>query len=289
MKQPFGVLAALISSAIAATPALALEDADSAEPSGATPDAAAPETSADDAQALAKKLSNPIANLISVPFQYNIDFAEGLTDSGQKMTMNIQPVIPVGITEGTNVIIRTIVPVIWQTNLLGNNTSQFGLGDTTQSFFFSPKKPTAGGIIWGIGPVFYYPTGTNKYTTAKKWGAGPTIVVLKQFGPTTVGFLGNQIWSVAGSDERPGISSSFLQPFVTYTTKKATTFGINSESTYNWKTKEWKVPVNVWVSQLTRIKKQPVQFTIGGRYYFAKPEFGPDWGVRFVTTFLFPK
>jgi hypothetical protein len=227
--------------------------------------------------------------MISVPFQANMDFSEGLTDSGNKMTLNIQPVVPIGITENFNLIVRTILPVIWQTDLLGNNTSQFGLGDTTQSFFFSPKKPTSGGIIWGVGPVFYYPTGTNQYTTAKKWGAGPTVVVLKQFGPTTVGFLGNHIWSVAGSNERPDISSTFLQPFVSYTTKRATTFSINTESTYNWKTKEWKVPINIAVAQLTRIKKQPVQFQIGARYYVASPEFGPDWGVRFVTTSLFPK
>jgi hypothetical protein len=289
MRQLLGVMSALLASTMAATPALASEVTDAAELSVEPPEPATPASSEDDAQALAKKLSNPVASMISVPFQGNMDFQEGLTDSGNKMTLKVQPVIPIGITENFNLIVRTIVPVIWQTDLLGNNTSQFGLGDTTQSFFFSPKKPTSGGIIWGIGPVFYYPTGTNQYTTAKKWGAGPTIVVLKQFGPTTVGFLGNQIWSVAGSDDRPPISSSFLQPFLSYTTKRATTFGINTESTYNWKAKEWTVPINVTLAQLTRVKKQPMQFQIGFRYYVAKPEFGPDWGVRFATTFLFPK
>jgi hypothetical protein len=288
MKLSFGLTIAL-SSAIAATPALALEESDAAELSVAPPEPPAPAASEDNAQALAKKLSNPVASLISVPFQANMDFGEGLTDSGNKMTLNIQPVIPIGITDNFNLIVRTIVPVIWQTDLLGNNTSQFGLGDTTQSFFFSPKKPTSGGIIWGAGPVFLYPTGTDQYTTGKKWGAGATIVVLKQFGPTTVGFLGNQIWSVAGSNERPDISSAFLQPFVSYTTKRATTFTFNTESTYNWKTNEWKVPLNLMVSQLVRIKKQPMSFGIGGRYYVTRPEFGPDWGVRFITTFLFPK
>jgi hypothetical protein len=288
MKQPIALLAALLTPALA-TPASAAQDSGAggqpAEPSAP----AGPAAPADDSAELAKKLSNPVASLISVPFQANMDFSEGLTDSGNKMTLNIQPVVPIGITENFNLIVRTIVPVIWQTDLLGNNTSQFGLGDTTQSFFFSPKKPTAGGIIWGAGPVFLYRTGTNEFTTGKKWGVGPTIVVLKQFGPTTVGFLGNHIWSVAGSNERPDISSSFLQPFVSYTTKRATTFTLNTESTYNWKTKEWKVPINLLVSQLVRIKKQPVSFGIGGRYYVTRPEFGPDWGVRFVTTFLFPK
>jgi hypothetical protein len=261
------------------------------QPVPAAPESAA--AAADDSAELAKKLSNPIASLISVPFQANMDFQEGPTDDGNKMTLNIQPVVPISITKGTNLIVRTIVPVVWQTGLFtglpGVDTSQLGHGDTVQSLFFSPKKPTAGGIIWGAGPVFLYRTGTNEFTTGKKWGAGPTVVVLKQFGPTTVGFLGNHIWSVAGSSERPDISSSFLQPFVSYTTARATTFSINTESTYNWKTKEWKVPINLAVSQLVRIGKQPVSFGIGGRYYVAKPEFGPDWGVRFVTTLLFPK
>jgi hypothetical protein len=288
MKQPIAWAALLLSPALP-EPAAAAQESGSAEPAADQTAPVAPTDTANDAESLAKKLSNPVASMISVPFQANMNFHEGLTDDGNKMTLNIQPVVPIGITKNFNLIVRTIVPVIWQTNLFGNNTSQFGLGDTTQSFFFSPKKPTSGGIIWGIGPVFYYPTGTNQYTTAKKWGAGPTIVVLKQFGPTTVGFLGNQIWSVAGSTDRPDISSSFLQPFVSYTTKRATTFSINTESTYNWKTKEWTVPINVAVAQLTRFKKQPVQFQIGARYYVTRPEFGPDWGVRFVTTFLFPK
>jgi len=288
MKQPFAWAAMLLSSAMA-TPALAAEDAVDA---GKSVDQSQPipqAPPADDAESLAKKLSNPVASLISVPFQANMDFGVGLTDSGNKATLNIQPVIPISISSNANLIVRTIMPVVFQTDLRGDNVSDFGLGDVTQSFFFSPKKPTAGGIIWGVGPVFLYPTGTSKYTTADKWGAGPTIVVLKQFGPTTVGLLANHIWSVAGSSSRPDISSTFLQPFVSYTTKRATTYGINTESTYDWKSKQWSVPINVTVAQLVRIGKQPVSFTLGGRYYVARPQFGPDWGVRFVTTLLFPK
>ena len=288
MKQPIICVAALLSS-VTAKPALAAQDSGSAEPPSETSEQTAPAAPADDAESLAKKLSNPVASLISVPFQYNVDFGGGLTDDATKMTLNVQPVIPVSISTNANLIVRTIVPIVWQNNLLGNNVSEFGLGDTTQSFFYSPKKPTAGGIIWGAGPVFLYPTGTDQYTTGKKWGAGPTFVVLKQFGPTTVGALGNHIWSVAGSSNRPDISATYIQPFVSYTTKRATTFGINTESTYNWKTKEWSVPINVTVGQLVRIGKQPVSFTLGGRYYVWSPEFGPDWGVRFVTTLLFPK
>ncbi|MCF2515224.1 hypothetical protein LVY65_09140 [Sphingomonas sp. G124] len=288
MQRPTELVAAILSSLLA-TPALAAQDAPPAEQANAPSAPQASATSPDDAESLAKKLSNPVASLISVPFQANLDFGVGLTDSGDKMTLNIQPVVPIGITQNANLIVRTIVPVIFQTDLRGDDVSDFGLGDTVQSFFYSPKKPTAGGIIWGAGPVFLYPSGTSKYTTSDKWGAGPTFVVLKQFGPTTIGLLANHIWSVAGSDARPDVSSTFLQPFLAYTTKRATTYGLNTESTYDWKTKQWSVPINVTVAQLVRIGRQPVSFTLGGRYYVARPKFGPDWGVRFVTTLLFPK
>jgi len=288
MKQPIGLAAMLIASSLTGPAFAAEEPATSGEVSGD----AAPEglsAPADSAESLAKKLSNPVASLISVPFQYNVDFGAGLTGEATKMTLNVQPVVPISISKSANLIVRTIVPVIWQTNLFGNELSEFGLGDTTQSFFYSPKAPMKGGIIWGAGPVFYYPTGTNEFTTGKKWGAGPTFVVLKQAGPATIGLLANHIWSVAGSSNRPDISATYMQPFISYTTKRATTFGINTESTYNWETKKWLVPINATVAQLVRIGKQPVSFTLGGRYYVSSPEFGPRWGARFVTTLLFPK
>lgn len=272
---------ALLLAAATATPGHAQEAATQAQPTAE----AAP---ADEAQELAKKLSNPVASLISVPFQGNWDVGSGVTGDGSKFTLNIQPVVPISISTNANIIVRTILPVIAQANIRGDHDTDFGLGDVVQSFFYSPKKPTAGGIIWGVGPVFLYPTGTSEYTTGKKWGAGPTIVVLKQFGQTTVGFLGNHIWSVAG-DDRPAVSSTFLQPFLAYTTKGATTYSLNTESTYDWKTKQWSVPINATIAQLVRIGKQPVSIGFGGRYYVATPALGPHWGVRVVTTLLYPK
>ena len=282
------LIAATLSS-ISAAPALAAQESDPPEEIADPSISEMSAEPADDAESLAQQLSNPVASLISVPFQANMDFGVGLTDSGDRATLNIQPVIPIGITEDANLIVRTIMPVIFQTDIRGDNASDFGLGDVVQSFFYSPKKPTAGGIIWGAGPVFLYPAGTSKYTTGDKWGVGPTAVVLKQFGPTTIGVLANHIWSIAGPDTRPDVSATFIQPFISYTTKRATTYGINTESTYDWKSNQWTVPINITVGQLVRIGKQPVSFTLGGRYYVARPRFGPDWGVRFVTTLLFPK
>lgn len=243
---------------------------------------------------LAKKLQNPVASLISVPIQNNWDFGIGPAHA-MKYTANIQPVIPVSISEDWNLIVRTIVPVIYQEALVNNpnapnglGKSHAGLGDTTQSFFFSPKAPV-GGWILGAGPVGYYPTATESQLGAGKWGIGPTLVALQQTHGFTYGILANQIWSFAGQQNRQNLNSTFIQPFLSFTTKTYTTFGANTESTYNWQANQATVPLNFTVQQLIKIGKLPVALQAGYRYYVNKPDGGPDWGLRFAITFLFPK
>ena len=164
-----------------------------------------------------------------------------------------------------------------------------GVGDIVQSLFFSPKAPTAGGWIWGVGPVFLLPTASDSALGSEQWGAGPTAVALKQENGWTYGVLANHIWSVAGDDARANVNATFLQPFLSYTTKTYTTFSLNTESTYDWEAEQWTVPVNVMASQLVKFGKQPVSFGLGYRDYVEAPDGGPDWGLRFVVTFLFPK
>jgi hypothetical protein len=237
---------------------------------------------------LAKQLQNPIASLISVPIQNNFDWGAGPTGDGFQYKVNVQPVIPIALNEDWNLITRTILPVVYQENIVGTS-SQAGLADTLESLFFSPSKPTANGWVWGAGPVFLLPTATDDLLGAEKWGAGPTAVVLKQTKGWTYGALANHIWSFAGESGRDDVSATFLQPFVSYTTKTFTSFTLNTESTYDWQGEQWTVPVNVMVQQLVKIGAQPVAFQLGYRYYAEKPDDGPDWGLRFAVTFLFPK
>jgi hypothetical protein len=249
--------------------------------------AEAPEET-DKAAELAKELSNPVANLISVPFQANWDTHIGPSDA-TKFTLNIQPVIPVSLNEDVNLIIRTIVPVIDAESPTPGIASASGLGDTTQSFFFSPKNPTSGGWILGAGPVFLWPTATNDLLGSGKWGAGPTVVVLKQAHGWTYGVLANHLWSYAGDDSRSAVNATFVQPFLSYTTKTHTSITLNTESTYDWVNHQWTVPLNFMVGQLFKLGSLPMQFTVGARYYAEAPDGGPTWGARAVLTFLFPK
>lgn len=219
------------------------------------------------AEELAKELSNPIASLISVPFQYNYDQNIGSADEGTKSLLNIQPVAPVTISDDWDMISRTILPVISQKDVYPGAGTQSGIGDIVQSLFFSPEALTENGWTWGVGPVFLLPTGSDDALTADAWGLGPTGIALKQSGPWTLGGLANHIWSVDEGDERRKVNATFLQPFMSYTTPTAISYTINSESTYNWESEEWSVPVNFIVAKMTRIGNQMVSLGVGARYY----------------------
>lgn len=239
---------------------------------------------------LAKKLSNPLAALISVPFQLNYDRDIGTADEGERLTLNIQPVIPVSISQDWNLISRTILPLTDQSDIFPGAGSQSGTGDIVQSVFFSPKAPTAGGLIWGVGPVLLLPTASDDLLGSEKWGAGPTAVVLKQEDRWTFGALANHIWSFAGENDRADVNATFLQPFVSYTTPKAVTYTFNTEATYDWRTSEAAVPLNLAVAKVTKFGSQLVSLSAGVRYYVDSTSTGPEgFGGRLVFTLLFPK
>jgi hypothetical protein len=236
---------------------------------------------------LAKKLQNPIASLISVPIQNDWDWGIGPNDA-MKHTVNVQPIIPFSITEDWNLITRTIVPFVYAESSQPGTEDNGGMGDITQSFFLSPKEPV-GSWIMGGGPVLLYPSATDDALGSEKWGAGPTFVALQQKKGWTYGALVNHIWSFAGNDEREHVNVTLLQPFVSFTTKTFTSFGLGLESTYDWNAEQWIVPVNLKVQQMLKIGKQPISISFGPRVYVERPDGGPDWGLRFAVTLLFPK
>jgi len=243
----------------------------------------------DSAADIAKKLNNPIAALVSVPFQLNYDQDIGPGDKGERYLMNVQPVIPVSLNEDWNLISRTILPLIDLKDVPPGN-DESGLGDTTQSFFFSPKALTSGGWTWGAGPVILVPTATDNVLGTEKWGAGPTAVALRQTNGWTYGALVNHIWSFAGDGDRTDVDSTFMQPFIAFTTSKQTTFGLNTESSYDWEADEWSVPINAMVTQLFKVGGQIMSLQAGIRYWADAPDTGAEgWGGRLTYTLVFPK
>jgi hypothetical protein len=238
---------------------------------------------------LAVKLSNPVANLISVPLQFNYDCCLGPVDGGRTV-LNIQPVVPFTLNDRWNLIVRTIVPVIYQERTSPSVGPASGLGDTTQSFFFSPKAPVHGWIL-AAGPAVLLPTGESELGT-KQWGAGPTVLALKQEHGFTYGVLANHIWSFADLGDntgRPDVSSTFVQPFLSWTSPTATTLGINSEASYNWQSGQWSIPINLSITHLYKVGAQRVSLGGGARVYPAHDGTGPEWGLRFIATLLYPR
>lgn len=244
-------------------------------------------TQHDDAE-LAKKLANPVSSLISVPFQNNTDY--GIGDlNGSRNTMNIQPVVPLSLTKDYNLIIRIIMPVTTQYNITGSGEKQSGLGDFVLSGFFGPAE-SKNGITWAVGPVFLLPVGTNDYLTGDKFGIGPTAVALKQSGAFTFGALVNQIWSVAGSSERPSVNQLFLQPFFAHNWKSGAGLGFNFEYTQNWEAGTSMVFFNPVINGVTSISKQKIQLAVGPRINLIGPDHSrSSFGWRAVLVLLFPQ
>jgi len=242
------------------------------------------------AEELAKSLANPIAAMISVPFQMNFDANIGPAEDGDRFTTNIQPVVPISLNDDWNLISRTILPVVHQSDIYPGAGSQTGTGDTVQSLFFSPKAPTAGGWIWGVGPVFLLPTGSDDLLTADKWGAGPTAVALRQEGAWTYGALVNQIWSFAGNGDRSDVSQAFVQPFMTRTWPGGWSVTMTADSTYDWNGGGWTIPVGLFGGKVMRFGKQLVQFSGGPRYYADSTDNGPHgWAFRVTVVLLYPR
>lgn len=247
---------------------------------------------------LAKEMQNPVGGVISVPLENRVDFGPG---SLWRYTMNAQPVVPFEIQRDWLLVSRTILPVVYastpvggepsfdnvEVSALANGPKRGGLGDITQSFFLAPKE-AMDGWIWGAGPVLRLPSATREEFGQGRWGAGPTAVALRQDGPWTYGMLANHIWSFAGWGPE-NVNTTYLQPFLAYTTDSLTTFSLGSETAYDWVQRQWVVPIDLGVSQLVRIGGMPLQLGLGARLYADRPDGGPDWGLTFTITFMFPK
>jgi hypothetical protein len=255
-----------------------------AAPAAAQESVAAPAAAAASNHEMAKKLSNPIADLVSVPFQFN--WAQGVGPGEEtRFILNVQPVMPFALSKDVNLIARVIAPFIGQPALVPGGVPASGLGDITASFFFSPNSKT---LVWGVGPVFTSVFRSRRLV--RQVVRGP-FVLLKQSGPWTVGALWNQVWSFSGSQSRKDVSQMFFQPFLSYTTKKLVTFSVNSESTANWQAEDdqWTVPINFVVAKLTTFGVFPASYQLGVGAYVVSPEGGPTWQLRAAIVIILPR
>jgi hypothetical protein len=244
---------------------------------------------AQDETELAKKTQNPVADLISVPLQSNFNFGAG---SKEKMIyiLNIQPVIPINLNADWNLITRFIMPIINQPSLFPGVDSATGLGDINPTFFFSPAKPSS--LIWGVGPTITLPTASDRLLGSGKWSLGPAAVALTIQGPWVLGALMNNQWSFAGWGEQK-VNAMLLQPFLNYNLPDGWYLTSSPIITADWAADRgrdvWTVPAGGGAGKLFRLGKLPLNAQLAAYGNVARPEFGPDWQLRFQIQFLFPK
>lgn len=241
---------------------------------------------------LAKATQNPIAKLISVPFQNNTNFNVGPDDKTQNI-LNIQPVVPFSLNEDWNLITRTILPVISQPGFAPGDGRTNGIGDVQFSTFFSPKAPTASGWIWGAGTIVELDTASDDRLGTGKWSLGPTAVALKMTGHWVIGTLINNLWDVAGSDTNADVNKMLIQPFINYNfpDKPGRYLTTAPIITANWEAgsgDKWTLPIGGGIGQVIP-GKTPINIQASAYYNTEKPKYGADWQLRLQVQLLFPK
>jgi hypothetical protein len=265
-------------------PLAAMTQGAQGDPAG--PPVEAQEPAGDDAAALAKTIQNPIASVITLPLQFNWNTGAGPYDR-TFFNLNVQPVVPFK-GKKWNVVARAILPVISAPQ--GETDSTFGLGDSTLSLFWTPAK--SGKLIWGVGPAFGLPTATNpEILGSGKFGLGPSVVALVQPGKWTIGGVVNNIWSVAGDDEREDTNVLTFQYFINYNLGSGWAVGMVPIITANWEADSdntWTIPWGLQVSKVTKFGSQPVNLLLGYYTNSEHPDGGPDAQVRFQLNFIFP-
>ncbi len=237
---------------------------------------------------LARKSQNPVADLISIPIQYNANFNYGYDKDKVQNVVNFQPVIPISLSKEWNLITRTIIPVIY-TEFPEHQT---GIGNIQFTGFLSPAN--SGKFIWGVGPVFQFPTRTDTYLGNKMWSAGPAAVGLTMQGPWVVGLLAQNVWSYAGPSGRDNSSiNSFLaQPFINYNLPKAWYITFSPILTADWTaqgSEQWTVPLGLGIGKIFRIGRLPFNGQISAYSNVVHPSLGPTWQLRAQIALLLPK
>jgi len=255
--------------------------------------AAQPAPSDDEAAkraALAKAALNPIASMISVPFQNNTNFATGPYDRVGDL-INIQPVIPFKLGTKWNLITRTIIPTLpFQPNPASPRAWAGGMGDINPSFFLTPQK--AGKVIWGLGPSLVLPTATDHLLGQSKWSAGPSAILLVQPGKWTIGTLVNNVWSYAGDKDRARVNQLSAQYFINHNLKKGYYLTSAPIITSNWQANsggKWTVPFGMGIGRIHKYGAQPVNWNLTAYWNAVRPDYGSVWTVRLQVTLLYPK
>lgn len=248
----------------------------------------ADEMSDTEAEKLAKAAQNPLATMISLPFQNNTNLNIGPNDSTQNI-LNIQPVWPFKINDEWNLITRTIIPVVSNPDILTGEGRVGGVGDTIFTSWFSPND--SDNITWGVGPTLLLPTATDDTLGQDTWAVGLSAVILAMPGDWVVGSLFSNLWKVGGGDA--DINLFTWQYFINYNLDDGWYLVSAPIITANWEADSdhrWTVPLGGGAGKIFKIGKLPINAQLSLYNNIITPnDYGAEWQVRAQIQFMFPK
>jgi hypothetical protein len=244
---------------------------------------------AQDTPEIAKQAQNPIASLVSVPFENDFNPRTGINKE-DSYVMEMKPVVPFTLSNDWNLITRTIIPVVQVPDLAPGVDGTSGIGDVQTSLFLSPAK--TGAVIWGAGPVVSFPTASQEILGTKKLSVGPTVVVLKIHGHWLFGTLVQNLFSVAGPSARLNVNQMLMQPFANYNLKHGWYLTSSPIITANWEVnpnQRWVVPVGGGAGRIVHFGKLPVNIYAQLFRNVERPDGTTNWSARLQVQLLFPK
>lgn len=254
------------------------------------PPAKSPEEIRQSEELLLQKLANPLAALASLSTSLEFDYHIGPGLDGHRTTLFARPTIPVQLSDSWTVLSRTIVPVIYQEEVLPGGGTQAGVGDVTEAAYLATMEAGPRGWVGGIGPIVRFPTGSEELLTSRKWSAGPTLALVKQQDEFTYGLVASQLWSFAGSDARQDLNLGVWDMFLTYRTTGLWNLTFHLPLTYDFNAHDWTVPLVLSVEKLVSFQSAPVTISFGVHYWAESPDNAPhDLGFQFGLTLVFPK
>jgi hypothetical protein len=244
---------------------------------------------AEDVEDLAKKVQNPVSDLISVPIEHNFNFDVGMDGDIQHVT-NVSPVFPIKLNDKWLLINRVIIPAIYQPLLAPGVGDEFGLGDINFTPFLSPRESS--GTVWGVAPSLTVPSASDEVLGTEKWTLGPAFLVFRDIGPWSAGLLISNAWSIGGESDRADVNAGFLQPWLYYNFPSQAYIFYEPVITVDWEAdsgERWTVPLGIGVGKIFTIGTQYVNAQVAAFYNVETPTGSAKWTIRPQLSFLFPK
>lgn len=236
-------------------------------------------------QELAISVHNPFEDFVKIPIESTTGFQVGHNHNAGD-SLNIEPLVPISLNADWDLFARPSLSVTY----LPSPHEQFGLEDLQASFLLAPAKATA--WIWGVGPIFQFPTATSKELGTGRWSAGPTAALVYSEGPWSNYVLAYQLMSFAGDRDRGSVNQTYLEPEISYSFESGWSVDCDPAITYDWTAdtaSAWTIPIGADIGKAFKLGSRDLGLQVGAYDLLKRPEGAPQWILRASVTFLFPK